>query len=83
MESQTLLIYDESATGQRDPIARLKSCFVPRVGEYITVRDNNAVSQYMVKFVGYMADAETGVMLAAVYCGKLAGKEKTEEDNEE
>ena len=83
MEGQIVLIYDESATEPGLPVARLKSFFVPRMGEYITVRDGSGVSQYTVKFVGYMADAETHEMIASAYCRKLTIPEKTENDNEE
>lgn len=83
MEGQIVLIYDDSATEPGNPVARLKSFFVPRVGEYITIRDGGDVSQYLVKFVGYMADAETHDVVASVYCRKLSITEKTKDDNEE
>ena len=83
MKGQVVLIYDESTTEPEMPVARLKSFFVPRIGEYITVQDGNNVSQYIVRFVGYIASAKTHDMVAAVYCRKLRGAEKTEDDNEE
>lgn len=83
MKGQIVLIYDESVTEPGIPVARLMSFFVPRIGEYITVQDGDDVSQYIVKFVGYMASAKTHDMMAAVYCRKLRGAEKTEDDNEE
>lgn len=83
MEGQIVLIYDDSATEPGMPVARLKSFFVPRIGEYITVQDGDDVSHYIVKFVGYVASAKTHDMVAAAYCRKLRGEEKTKDDNEE